>query len=193
MAAGDHVARDLEVLYARHRSGLLRAAERLLGDRAAAEDVVQETWLRALRFREATGGVPAPPSSGGREACPPAAWLYRVAVNLCYDQLRLRARRAAWSPHPDVAGAPPSADISAEPEAAAIRAETAATVSEAVAALPPALREVLLLREYGGFHYREIAKAVGCPEGTVMSRLYLARKRLQASLAPLIEEAREDE
>jgi len=208
---------ELADLYERHREGLVRAAARLLADRAAAEDVVQETYVRALQFG---GGQPAGASddSGAEGACairavglpekglPSPAWLYRVTLNLCYDHLRAlrrsgslgqaarRARSGApasgdWGEEESAAvpaDAAPATETS-EPENVALRREIAAAVRTAVAGLPPALREVVILREYGGLKYREIAETILCPIGTVMSRLHLARRRLRRSLAPYLE------
>lgn len=178
---------DLDSLYWRYRPGLVRAAERLLRDRAAAEDAVQETWLRAI---ESYGGA----ASGG--ALPPGAWLYRVCLNLCYDRLRSakRSRTAPVAPGQiEAAGVPvgtaaaASAGVGGDPEAAALEAEAAEAVRTAIEVLPAALREVVVLREYGDLKYREIAEATGCPVGTVMSRLHLARQRLKRELAPYLE------
>lgn len=176
---------DLAGLYRDHREGLVRAAAGLLGDRAAAEDVVQETWVRALG---AYGGAV---SAGG--GLPPPAWLYRVALNLCYDRLRA-AKRSRTVPvstaEIELVDSPRdnlSAEVGGDPEAALLATEVAEAVRGAIDSLPGALREVVLLREYGDLKYREIAQAVGCPVGTVMSRLHLARQRLRRVLAPYLD------
>jgi len=179
---------ELDVLYEKHRARLLRTATRMLPDQSAAEDVVQETWLRALNTfgsPEATGKRPAP------------AWLYRVAVNLCYDHLRsLLSRRTTPRPAADLPPSPGPIDAATQlsqqvawssPEEAVLRLERAEAVQSAVNSLPQALREVVLLREYGDLKYREIAEIIGCPVGTVMSRLHLARARLKRELASLLE------
>ena len=207
--------KEVADLYERHREGLVRTAARLLADRAAAEDVVQETYVRALQFG---GEQPAGASdvSGAEGACairglpekglPSPAWLYRVTLNLCYDHLRALRRSGSLGQAPGRAwsGAPASGDWgeeesaavpadaapateTSEPENVALRREIAAAVRTAVAGLPPALREVVILREYGGLKYREIAETILCPIGTVMSRLHLARRRLRRSLAPYLE------
>jgi len=180
-------------VYEQNRDSLVRAAARVLGERPAAEDVVQEAWVRALR----TYG-----DGAGAEAMPSPAWLFRVTLNLCYDRLRAgqRARstveaiedssRAAYGPvgNGSVVVAPVG-----DPEEAAERLEVVEVVRAAITALPTALREVIVLREYCDLKYREIATAVGCPVGTVMSRLHLARQRLKVSLAPYLELERETE
>lgn len=175
-----HTAYDLEALYLEARADLLRTAERLLVDHAAAEDVVQETWVRVLRHYDvATNGLPS------------RAWLHRVAVNLCYDRFRSPSRRETPAeivePDPKAGGAHGPAGAANDGEAAVLRAEAVAAVRQAVTDLPPALREAIALRELAGLRYREIAEAVGCPVGTVMSRLHLARRRLRAALSPYLE------
>jgi RNA polymerase sigma-70 factor (ECF subfamily) len=160
---------ELDALYVAVKGDLMRTARRILADRAAAEDVVQETWVRALRsYRERADGVPS------------RAWLHRVTVNLCYDRLRSPAVRRET-------GGLEEAVSHAGPEAELLRTEAAEAVREALAALPPVLRETVLLREAAGLKYREIAQVMGCPAGTVMSRLHLARRRLRAILAPYLE------
>lgn len=176
---------ELAGLYERHREGLVRTAARLLADGAAAEDVVQETWVRALeRF-----GASRPD-----EPLPATGWFYRVALNLCYDRLRA-ARRAGttlWGEgYPDGAhgserGTLPVAPAAADPEEAHLAAELGEAIRAAVDSLAPLLREAILLREGAGLKYREIAAAIGCPVGTVMSRLHLARQRLKRSLGPYL-------
>ncbi len=173
---------ELAGLYSHHREGLVRAAARLLGDRAAAEDVVQETWVKAIeRYGHGQPQVPLPA----------AGWFYRVALNLCYDRLRATKRAATAVP---AAGDPdrfrarepgtPSAVV--DPQVVLLEAELAEAVRAAVDSLPPSLREVVLLREGAELKYREIAEAIGCPAGTVMSRLHLARERLKRSLGPYL-------
>lgn len=173
----------LEALYLEVRAHLLRTAQRLLGDRAAAEDVVQETWVRALRSYPGTA-----------DGLPSRAWLYRVTVNLCYDRFRSASRREipsepdrlteAGATQPVASGRAMGVSPSEE---AVLRAETAAAIRQAVSGLPPALREAITLREMAGLRYLEIAQVTGCPVGTVMSRLHLARRRLRAALAPYLE------
>ncbi len=175
---------ELTSLYDLHREGILRASARLLGDRATAEDVVQETWLKALeRFGRDPAGEPLPA----------VGWFYRVALNLCYDRLRAAKRAGTrWGldlEEPDRGSATGSVALAvpASPEEALLETELAEAVRRAVDALPPALREAVLLREGAGLKYREIAATVGCPVGTVMSRLYLARQRLKRSLGPYLD------
>jgi len=107
--------------------------------------------------------------------------VYRIATNAALDVLR-RERETV-----DV-DALSLASSDEGPEATVERGERGERVRQAVLALPPASRVVLMLREYEGLSYREIADTLGIPIGTVMSRLNYARNRLRKSLAPYLEE-----
>lgn len=156
---------ELEAWLAEGYERSFRTACLILRDRAAAEDAVQEAYLRAWRFRDAL------PGGDGRRA-----WLYRVLVNVCVSRLRaeaLRARRSA-----DGASLEALVSAGAGPEAAAVGAGLASAVGEALAALPPHLRVPVVLRYWAGLTEREIAVAIRRRPGTVKSRLFEARRRL---------------
>ena len=144
-----------------------RTACLILGNRADAEEAVQEAFLRAWRFRDSLADVPSI-----------RPWLYRVVVNSCYSKLRREI------PHRDRrAGDEPLADLAAEgagPEASAERGEVADTVLAALARLPMSLRVPVVLRYYADLSERDIARAIGRRQGTVKSRLHEARRRLAA-------------
>ncbi|HEY5743766.1 MAG TPA: sigma-70 family RNA polymerase sigma factor, partial [Terrimicrobiaceae bacterium] len=146
-----------------------------------ALDVTQETFLRAWKaLRRFDRGAPF------------ASWLHRIATNAAIDLFRRRKLR----PQADLESAPlkidpasrttPSAPES--PEIILHRAEIKQRVEEAFAVLSPEHRAVIVLREIEDFSYEEIAKHLGCSVGTVMSRLFYARKRLQTLLRDLHEE-----
>src|SRR5580704_13559179 len=144
-----------------------RTACLILGNRADAEEAVQDAYLRAWRFRDSLSSVPSI-----------RPWLYRVVVNSCYSKLRREI------PHRDRrAGDEPLADVAAEgagPEASAERGEVADTVLAALARLPMSLRVPVVLRYYADLSERDIARAIGRRQGTVKSRLHEARRRLAA-------------
>jgi RNA polymerase sigma-70 factor (ECF subfamily) len=144
-----------------------RTACLILGNRADAEEAVQEAFLRAWRFRDSLSGVPSI-----------KPWLYRVVVNSCYSKLRQEI------PHRDRrAGDEPLAGLAAEgggPEASAERGEVADAVLAALARLPVSLRVPVVLRYYADLSERDIARAIGRRQGTVKSRLHEARRRLAA-------------
>jgi RNA polymerase sigma-70 factor (ECF subfamily) len=158
-------ARDeaaFRVLYRRHTPRLLQLQLRFAGGRAAdAEDMVQETWLRAVRglgtFRR-----------DGRLG----AWLYGIAVNVAREWLRQAAGEAARRADVDVDDLP----LPARPTA------DSADLEAAIARLPAGQRAVLLLHDLEGFTHEDIATALGIVAGTSKSQLALARRALRRAL-----------
>ncbi len=142
-----------------------RTACLILGNRADAEEAVQDAFLRAWRFRDSLASVPSI-----------RPWLYRVVVNACYSKLRTeiphRDRRAGA----DALAA--LADRAVDPASSAERGEVADTVLAALARLPMSLRVPIVLRYYADLSERDIALAIGRRPGTVKSRLHEARRRL---------------
>ena len=142
-----------------------RTACLILGNRADAEEAVQDAYLRAWRFRESLTAVPSI-----------RPWLYRVVVNSCYSKLRREI------PHRDRrAGDEPLAHVAAgggDPETRAVQSEVAGTVLAALQRLPLSLRVPVVLRYYADLSERDIALAIGRRQGTVKSRLHEARRRL---------------
>ena len=145
-----------------------------------AEDVVQDAYLRAFRFFDGFRG------GEGR------AWLLAIVRNTCYTWLE-KNRPAEIStcfdehdPEADRAGFDPDmmAADGGNPEAIALQNAHKRMLNLAIAALPLGFREVLILRELEDLSYKEIARVVDVPVGTVMSRLARARKLLRQS-APL--------
>jgi len=144
-----------------------RTACLILGNRADAEEAVQDAYLRAWRFRDSLTAVPSI-----------QPWLYRVVVNACYSKLRReiphRDRRAGDEPLGHVMEHGPGPDTCAE------QAEIAETVLSALQRLPVSLRVPVVLRYYADLSERDIALAIGRRPGTVKSRLHEARRRLAA-------------
>jgi RNA polymerase sigma-70 factor (ECF subfamily) len=116
-------------------------------------------------------------------------WLYRLVLNQCLDMLRRRRSerrvdRTEDDPLENVAAEPPEVSgVVFEPAAEAMRGELREKLAAAVATLPDAARQTLLLREVDGLSYAEIARVLGIPKGTVMSRLHYARQRLRQVLS----------
>ena len=152
-----------------HRSGVINVVYRMCGDVQLAEDAAQEAFIRA--WQKLPGYQPRSPFRN---------WLYRIATNVALDTLRRERETVDLD---DV----PLQNPHAGPESAVENAEQAELVRAAVLALPPASRAVLVLREYEGLSYRQIAETLGIPLGTVMSRLNYARTHLAAALSPLVE------
>jgi RNA polymerase sigma-70 factor (ECF subfamily) len=142
-----------------------RTACLILGNRADAEEAVQDAFLRAWRFRNSLSSVPSI-----------RPWLYRVVVNSCYSKLRQeiphRDRRTGDEP----LGALPAPGEA--PDTTAERTEIAETVLSALQRLPVSLRVPVVLRYYADLSERDIALAIGRRQGTVKSRLHEARRRL---------------
>jgi RNA polymerase sigma factor (sigma-70 family) len=154
----------------------------LVRSRPDAEDIVQDAYVRALRaFANFRGGDIKP-------------WLLTIVRNVAYRWLAVRKRgnnvvsiEEAFAPRGEVADEAWPASEEPSPEAALIGAQERARVLTALAALAPAFREVLVLREIEELSYAEIADIIGVPTGTVMSRLSRARAELRTRLGQLIE------
>ena len=142
----------------------------LVRDAGAAEDVVQEAVVRALRYGASWRG------GSGR------AWLLRIVRNSAYAWLAAR-RDAAEVPLLDDDAPGPLRDPAPDPESALAERQAHAAVTARLQALPAELRECLVLRELEELSYREIAEITGVPVGTVMSRLWRARQALVAAPA----------
>ncbi len=155
----------------------------LLGERADAEDALQDAYLRAYRAFDQLEGDDIKP------------WLLTIVRNVCYRRLQERRRAGnvisldeALSPRPGSAA--PRLEIAApdrSPEDDTINNFDQSVLAQAIAALPPAFREVIVLREIEELSYREIADIIGGPVGTVMSRLSRAREALRGQLTSLFE------
>ena len=161
-----------------------RTAVMICGNRADAEEAVQDAFLRVWRFRDAL-----PPDSRRN------AWLYRVLVNACYSKLRQEVPRRERERERFTGPAGTSdADLTAAaegPDLAAERSATAHALESTLRDLPEALRVVVVLRYYADLSEREIATAIRRRPGTVKSRLHEARRRLAADarLAPYAPDA----
>ena len=142
-----------------------RTACVVLRDPVAAQDAVQEAFLRVWRFRDAV------PDGDGRQA-----WLYRVVVNACLSRLRAEKSRAGRDS--GAALLESLADPAPGPSELAERTGLSADVLAALADLPEGLRVPLVLRFWAGLSEKEIAVAIERRPGTVKSRLHDARQRL---------------
>ena len=158
---------------------------RMVGNATDAEDLVQETFLRAYQ------GLP---NFDGRASL--GTWLYRIATNLCIDHQRRRARRVltvSYSTHDDEDGEATEWDFpdqqTPNPLEAALNRELEAVVEEAIGKLSPKLKTVLLLYDVEELSYEEIARVLGIPIGTVKSRLNHARPQIQKAVAAYLSDA----
>lgn len=169
--------------FGKHLDGLYGYAIVLSRNRVEAEDLVQETCLRALR---AVGGLRAEESV--------KSWLFTILRNIWLNHLR--QQRAA----PDLIeldaegnGAYEPADDAQDPHSAYANSVERDLVRAAIQQLPQEFREIILLREYEELSYQEIAVLLDCPPGTVMSRLARARARLRELLSDCPMTARDEQ
>jgi RNA polymerase sigma-70 factor (ECF subfamily) len=153
----------------RHKDGLVAYLARLTGSPDRAQDLAQETFLRLLR---ATGSY--------REQGHLAAFLYRIATNLVRSEARRERRWRLLVPEIRRPASEPAAPAGPH---RLLRRELQDRLAEAVARLPLPLRAPLVLYEIEEWSQRDIARALGCREGTVKSRLHRARSRLREELA----------
>ena len=165
---GDATA--FEQLLARHQSALFGFLVRMEGNRALAEDLFQETWLRVVRE-----------SQRYRAEQKFSCWLFTIANRLAIDELRRRKRWNTVSVDDDeaVVTLPANGPSAAEETD---RRRTLSRIEAAVATLQPALRQVFLLREHGGVSFKEVAAITGAPLGTVLWRMSAALKHLRKEL-----------
>ena len=175
--SGDKRAFDLLVI--KYQQKVANLIGRYLRDTTEVLDVTQEAFLKAYR---------ALPGFRGDSAF--YTWLYRIAINTVKNYLVAQGRR------------PPGNDVDAEmaeqmdlssklretatPERLLLRDEIARNVQEALDELPTDLRTAIVLREFDGLSYEEIASTMECPIGTVRSRIFRAREAIDKRLRPLL-------
>lgn len=175
---GDKHAFDLLVLRYQHR--ILGLIGRFIKDPVEVEDVCQEAFIKAYR---------ALPGFRGDSAF--YTWLYRIAINTAKNYMVARGRR------------PPTTDVDVDeaeflesqtalediggPEQNLARDDLKQVIDQAIEDLPEDLRTAFTLREFGGLSYEEITDIMGCPVGTVRSRIFRAREALDKKIRPLIE------
>jgi len=175
---GDKHAFDLLVLRYQHR--ILGLIGRFINDPSEVEDVAQEAFIKAYRA--------LPKFRGDSQFY---TWLYRIAINTAKNYLVARGRR------------PPSKDVDVEdaefmennapltdiesPEASQEKEDLHRVINKAIEDLPEDLRTAFTLREFSGLSYEEITEIMGCPVGTVRSRIFRAREALDKKIRPLLD------
>jgi len=170
---------QFEQMVEEHLNGLFGAALRMTRNRTNAEDLLQETFLRAWRsfhtFRPGTNA---------------RAWLYRILMNAHIDNYRKATREPEVVDQDDVDEFYLYSKVqesdqyrrAGNPEEAFLQTLMDADVKAALESLPEAFRAVVMLADIDGFSYKEIAEILSIPIGTVMSRLHRGRKQLQVAL-----------
>ena len=172
--------RAYELLVLKYQRKLSRLLSRFVRDPAEVEDVTQEAFIKAYR---------ALPSFRGDSAF--YTWLYRIGINTAKNYLVALGRRAPTTTefnHEEAEGFEDAEQLrdASTPESELHGKEIAATVNRAMDALPEDLRTAITLREIEGLSYEEIANVMGCPIGTVRSRIFRARDAIAAELRPLL-------
>ena len=155
-----------------HTDALFRYAMALCRNVATAEDLVQETCLRALSARNQLR-----PDSNHK------GWLFTILRNIWLNELR----KGRWTPQTldtetDTTASSIPASPDGDPHVHYVSKLEVVQVREAIQQLPEEFREIIILREYDELSYQEIAEILQCPAGTVMSRLARARSRLRSIL-----------
>jgi RNA polymerase sigma-70 factor (ECF subfamily) len=176
---GDKAAFDL--LVQKYQRKLGRLLSRMIRDQAEVEDVVQEAFIKAYR---------ALPNFRGDSAF--YTWLYRIGINTAKNYLVAMGRRPQVSTEIEVEDAENFEDGQElrtidTPETELMTKQIAKTVNDTVAGLPEELRTAITLREIEGLSYEEIATLMGCPIGTVRSRIFRARETIAEKLRPLLD------
>jgi RNA polymerase sigma-70 factor (ECF subfamily) len=167
--AGEASAFDL--LVARWEDKIRGAAYRFLGSEEEARDVAQEAFLKAYR---ALGGF--------KRDARFSSWLYQIATNLCRDRLRRRRTRAAVSLEELEETGPVIVETRPGAHELLQQLDLARAVRRAVHALPDEQREVVILKEYQGLTFLEIAQSLDLPVSTVKTRLYRGLGQLRLRL-----------
>lgn len=175
---GDKKAFDILVLRYQHR--LVQLISRYIKDSGEVMDIAQESFIKAYRA--------LPKFRGDSEFY---TWLYRIAINTAKNYLVSRSRRALENgidiqdaEHFEHAG---RLKDHASPEHILLRDEIAETVAGAIDDLPDELRIAISLREFEGMSYEAIARTMGCPVGTVRSRIFRAREAIDKKIASLLD------
>jgi RNA polymerase sigma-70 factor (ECF subfamily) len=180
--AGEQRAYGLLVV--KYQRRIQRLIGRMVRDVDLVEDIAQETFIRAYRALHQFRGE-----------AQFYTWLYRIAINTAKRFLSERQRDKAMfatdftsDSENDETYSPKNEPITHEtPESVLAAKEMGEAVNAAIAALPEALRQALILREIEGLNYEEIADMMNCPIGTVRSRIFRAREAVSLTVKPMLE------
>ena len=164
-------------LIEKHKARVVEFATQIVKSREAADDIGQDAFLRVFRARESY-----------RPTARFSTWLYTIATNLCYDELRKHRRQVSLE---GMLGHPPNADeqllaaarhgrtTPAGPDVQAERRELSGMIDETIRSLSREHREVITLRIHEGLGYAEVAERLDCSLGTAKSRMHYAMKKLR--------------
>jgi RNA polymerase sigma-70 factor (ECF subfamily) len=175
---GDKSAFDYLVIKYQHR--IIQLVNRYIKDPSEAQDVAQEAFIKAYRALADFRGEAAF-----------FTWLYRIAINTAKNYLLSRSRRSA-NYQVDIQDAEalenaPQLQGLETPERQLLNQEIIDAIKASIEELPEDMRTAIVLREFEGMSYEEIAEAMDCPVGTVRSRIFRAREAIDNKLNPLLE------
>jgi len=175
---GDKSAYDLLVIKYQHK--IVQLVNRFVKDPSEAQDVAQEAFIKAYR---ALGNF------RGDSAF--YTWLYRIAINTAKNYLLSRSRRYSdyevdVQDAEQVENAPQLKGMDT-PDNVLMNEQIVEVIKSAIEKLPDEMRTAIMLREFEGMSYEEIAQAMDCPVGTVRSRIFRAREAIDKKLTPLLD------
>ncbi len=183
--AGDTQA--FQTLVERYQRRVYSVAYGMLKDRDEAMDVAQETFVKVYKYMDHFKGD----SSF-------YTWLYRIATNLAIDAKRRRAPEGEPTEFDESVRREPSEEpgilssrLGSNPQKAAMRKELLEKIDDALSQIPEKHRAILLLREVEGMSYEDLARTLNIQKGTVMSRLFHARKKVQRILSEYLQSVKE--
>ncbi|HSC76717.1 MAG TPA: RNA polymerase sigma factor RpoE [Pseudomonadales bacterium] len=171
--------RSFDLLVLKYQYKVMSLVRRFVKDQTEAEDVAQEAFIKAYRAINSFRGDSAF-----------YTWLYRIAVNTAKNTLDARKRRPGSDIDIDDAedfAFSDSLRVDENPENLLAGEDMHRVVEEALAGLPEELRKALMLREFDGLSYEDIAQIMDCPIGTVRSRIFRAREAIDIAIRPLLE------
>lgn len=174
---GDKKAFDMLVIKYQHK--IIQLVNRYIKDPSEAQDVAQEAFIKAYRALDSFRGDAAF-----------YTWLYRIAINTAKNYLQARSRRNTnfevdIQDAEKVENAPQLQDLES-PDNYLANEQIIETIKQAISLLPEEMRTAIMLREFEGMSYEEIAEAMNCPIGTVRSRIFRAREAIDEKLTPLL-------
>jgi RNA polymerase sigma-70 factor (ECF subfamily) len=177
--------RAFKLLVERYQRKVYAVALGMLKDKEESMDVSQEAFVKVYKYLDHFKGDASF-----------YTWLYRITVNICIDIIRKRASAGGEAVEfdetmpMDVSEANIGAlgsRLGTNPQKSALRRELAEKIQEALAAVPEKHRAILLLREIEGMSYEDLSRTLDIPKGTVMSRLFHARAKVQKILSQYLE------
>lgn len=170
-----------EELVRRYQKKVYNSTYRMMGNHEDAWDLAQESFLRVYRNLSRFQGKASF-----------STWLFTITTNICRDELRKRQRRVKTQSLSEPIQTKDGelerelVDVSMIPEEISLNRELQDEIQEVIGKLPPEQKEAIILREFDGFNYDEIAEITGVAIGTVKSRISRARRNLRSELNKLV-------